>query len=181
MTRTTSPESILARLKNLRRERYPNIPPNAMLQLYAQQGFLARLDASRYGDNCVLKGAMSLFTRYGNAALVEIGEATTRMKDLYDLHVILGREEFGAELVSQALERSFAARGTPRARVADILGDDFAQDEVLNTRWKQYLSRNRFRAPSFPEVMSELQAFYGPLLLGSQRTGRWREGKWLDR
>lgn len=298
MTRTTNPDSILARLKNLWRERYPNIPPNAMLQLYAQQGFLARLDASRYGDNCVLKGAMSLFTRYGNAArptqdldlatrdfpntpeqifsllaelcavpfgdglvfnpasiqvepineqleypgvkatvqaelgssqvklqidfsfgnvitpapveltfppllieegvqvavypletvitekfaaLVEIGEATTRMKDLYDLHVILGREEFGAELVSQALERSFAARGTPRARVADILGDDFAQDEVLKNRWKQYLSRNRFRAPSFPEVMSELQAFYGPLLLGSQRTGRWGEGKWLDR
>ncbi|OLV16920.1 hypothetical protein [Deinococcus marmoris] len=48
MTRTINPASILARLKNLQRERYPNMPPNTMLQLYAQQGFLARLDASPY-------------------------------------------------------------------------------------------------------------------------------------
>jgi hypothetical protein len=58
MTKATEAQaaSLLARLKNLRRERYPNIPPNLMLLLYAQQGLLARLDASEYADHFVLKG-----------------------------------------------------------------------------------------------------------------------------
>ena len=70
MTRTTdpSPVSILARLRHLGRTQYPNLPTNAMLLLYAQQGLLARLDASPYADRFVLKGALSLFARYGQAA-----------------------------------------------------------------------------------------------------------------
>lgn len=290
MTKTINPESILARLKNLRRDHYPNIPPNAMLLLYAQQGFLARLDASDQAQYCVLKGAMSLFTRYGNAArptqdldlatrnlpntpeqihlllqelchvpfgdglnfnaesiqlatineqldypgvkahlqatlgsslvnlqvdfsfgnvitpgpielvfppllietgipvavypletvitekfaaLVEIAEATTRMKDLYDLHIILNQETFEASLMQQALERSFMARATPTERLPHILGEVFARDTTLAQRWKQYLTRNHFQAPGFTEVMEELQAFYAPLLLSGQTTGHW--------
>ena len=40
MTRTTDrgPASILARLRHLGRTQYPNLPANAMLLLYAQQG-----------------------------------------------------------------------------------------------------------------------------------------------
>ena len=50
MTKTinTNPISILAKLRNLARERYANLPANAMLLLYAQQGLLARLESSRY-------------------------------------------------------------------------------------------------------------------------------------
>lgn len=295
MTRTINAESIRVRLQNLRRDHYPNIPPNTMLQLYAQQGFLARLDASPYAEKCVLKGAMSLFARYGNtarptqdldlaardlpntpeqirtlladvcsvpfgdgltfepdsirvetinetfdypgvkaflratlgpsrvdlqfdfsfgnvitpapvelifppllidegvrvaaypletvitekfAALVEIGEVTTRMKDLYDLHVILGSEVFGAEVVREALNRSFAARSTPVDRVGDILGEEFAGDPGLTSRWNQYLRRNRFMAPAFGEVMRELRSFYGPLLLEQRASGTWDGKQW---
>lgn len=297
MTRTINPASVLARLKNLQRDHYPNIPPNTMLQLYAQQGFLARLDASPYADRLVLKGAMSLFARYGRAArptqdldlatrrlpntpsavqtlledlcavpfgdglafdpdsvrvrvingaleypgvkaflqaalgpsrvelqfdfsfgnvispapvhmtfprllldeavrisvypletvitekfaaLVEIGETTTRMKDLYDLWIILGSEPFSAEAVNTALLGSFTARNTPLDRVADILGNNFAIDETLQSRWTRYLRQQQFSAAPFQEVMALLQAFYGPLLLGGRMEGHWEcgQGKW---
>lgn len=59
--------SLLARLRHLS-TRYPNVPKSAMLLLYAQQGFLGRLDASPHGERFVLKGALSLFARYGDAA-----------------------------------------------------------------------------------------------------------------
>jgi predicted nucleotidyltransferase component of viral defense system len=59
--------SLLARLRDLSK-RYLNVPKFAMLLLYAQQGFLGRLEASRYGERFVLKGALSLFARYGDLA-----------------------------------------------------------------------------------------------------------------
>lgn len=296
MTKTINPAGILDRLKHVRRTRYPNLPPNTMLLLYAQQGFLARLDASPYAEQFVLKGALSLFARYGDAArptqdldlaaqgmpntpeqirtvldtlcatpfadgldfdprsvqvspineafdypgvtarlrttlgpsqvtlqldfsfgnvitpapvqasfpallrdegvpiaiypletvitekfaaLVEIGEATTRMKDLYDLHVILSTETFQAGIVSGALEQSFAARGTPVDRVPDILGDEFMGDTALSVRWSQYLRRTGLQAPAFADVMALLRTFYAPLLLGGRAQGQWRSGQWL--
>ncbi|MFB9992669.1 nucleotidyl transferase AbiEii/AbiGii toxin family protein [Deinococcus oregonensis] len=297
MTKTTNlqPASVRARLQDLQRRLFPNIPPNQMLLLYAQQGFLARLDASEYAEHFVLKGALSLFVRYreaarptedidlaghglgqspdqiaaamrevcgvpfadglqfdpqsvtvrpinaalkypgtavtvradlgssrtvlqldisfGNAitpeaarftfpallldpavgvsiypletvitekfaALAEIGAATTRMKDLYDLQVILGRETFEAATVGRALQRSFAARGTPRIGVEEVLALDFDADDVLAGRWQQYLRRTRFAAPPFGEVMDVIRHFYGPLLLEGLAQGRWTAGQW---
>ena len=59
MTRITeaSAASILARLRNLARTEYSNLPANLMLLLYEQQGLLARLDASPHAGQFVLKGA----------------------------------------------------------------------------------------------------------------------------
>ena len=295
MTRTINPAGLLDRLKHLQRTQYPNVPPNTMLLLYAQQGLLARLDASPYAGHFVLKGALSLFARYGDAArptqdldlasrglpntpqeiqkvlgdlcgvpfgdglsfdptslrttpinetlqypgvtarltvtlgpsrvnlqldfsfgnvitpapvqltfpallldeavrvavypletvitekfaaLVEIGEATTRMKDLYDLQVILNRETFGAALVREAIERSFTARGTPVDQVPDVLGPGFAASVLLTPRWTQYLRRNNFTAPDLTEVMALIRTFYGPLLLGDRTSGHWQDGQW---
>lgn len=295
MTRITNPASVLDRLRHLQRTRFPDVPPNTMLLLYAQQGLLARLDASDVRDAFVLKGALSLFVRYGNAArptrdidlaarglpntpsaihevleilctvpfgdgltfdpasvqvapinetfdypgvtarvratlgpsqvtvqldvsfgnvitpapvaltfppllldagidllvypletvitekfaaLVELGTATTRMKDLYDLQVILGQERFEARIVGDALDRSFAARGTPVDAVPDILSAAFAADAVMTTRWGQYLRRTGLQAPPYAEVMALLQAFYGPVLLDGGRDGTWEEGRW---
>ncbi|MGI8747611.1 MAG: nucleotidyl transferase AbiEii/AbiGii toxin family protein [Deinococcus sp.] len=295
MTRTTNPAGLLDRLKHLQRTRFPNIPPNTMLLLYAQQGLLGRLGASPYAEQFVLKGALSLFARYGNAArptqdidlagrglsntpgqirtvledlctfsfgdglifdpasiqaspineasdypgvtaklratlgpsqvtlqldfsfgnvitpapvhldfppllldqavrvasypletvitekfaaLVEIGEATTRMKDLYDLQIILSTESFEANTVHQALARSFAARGRPIDHVQAIFSDVFASEPVLAARWGQYLRRNGFSAPAFTEVMGLLRVFYAPLLLGGRTEGTWTQGTW---
>ncbi|HEX2863853.1 MAG TPA: nucleotidyl transferase AbiEii/AbiGii toxin family protein [Deinococcales bacterium] len=298
MTKPTDPsgsaptdraESVLARLRNLS-PRYPNVPRSSMLLLYAQQGLLARLQASPHGRHFVLKGALSLFVRYGDAArptedvdlaardlpntpealervlqavcavpyadgltfdpdsvrvrvinealeyqgvnaaltaslgpsqvtvpldvsfgnaitpapvalafpallvpegvpvmaypletvlsekfaaLVEIGLNTTRMKDAYDLHVILGREPFEAAVLGLALTRSFAARGTPVEDVPFTLSPEFANDETLAERWAQYRRRTHLSAPGFPEVMAQVRALFAPILLENRATGAW--------
>ena len=297
MKRTADPSaSLLARLRALS-ARFPNVPRASMLLLYAQQGFLGRLDASSHGEKFVLKGALSLFARYGDlarptedvdlaardlpntteaveavmrevcavpfgdgltfdpdavrvrvindaleypgvnvtltarlgtsratfpvdvsfgnvitpspvalafppllldeavrvaaypletvvtekfAALVEIGVNTTRMKDVYDLHMILGREPFDASVLGAALTRSFAARGTRVEDVPFILSDDFARDEVLTARWAQYRRRTGLAAPEFGAVMAEVRAFFGPVLLQGRTSGAWRPdaGAW---
>jgi Nucleotidyl transferase AbiEii toxin, Type IV TA system len=116
------------------------------------------------------------------AALVEIGVDTTRMKDVYDLHVILGREVFAAAVLGQALRRSFAARGTPTLRVPAILSDTFAQDQLLVARWKQYKRRTGAQAPTFGDVMAEVRAFFEPVLLQQQHGAEWNPHiqKWSE-
>lgn len=116
------------------------------------------------------------------AALVEIGEATTRMKDLYDLHVILTREVLTAGETLLALRRSFAARRTPEAAVPRVLDEPFGRSEVLTPRWRQYLARTRFSAPPLDTVMALLRAFYRPLLLEGRSQGTWSpaEARWDD-
>lgn len=55
-------ESILARLRHQGRIR--GLEPQAMLLLYIQECFLARLSQSRYVDQLVLKGGLSMYARY---------------------------------------------------------------------------------------------------------------------
>ena len=283
-------ESIRAKLKNLGKNVYTRHPSSGMLLLYTQQGFLGRLAASPYAHQFVLKGALSLFARYGQvarptedidlaargmpntpeqlltvlkniceldlgdgltfdadsiqvqpineglkypgvgvkvtasldtskivlqidvsfgnvitpapvqlafpalllgeavtvngypletvitekfAALVERGAATTRMKDIYDLWVILRQESFDAAVVRRALQNSFEARGTPVQDIPTVLNAEFAGDEALNRQWAQYLRRTKFEAPSLSDVWVLLQAFYRPLLLAGVNAGQW--------
>jgi Nucleotidyl transferase AbiEii toxin, Type IV TA system len=110
------------------------------------------------------------------AALVELGEANTRMKDVYDLWQILGREALDAGLLAQAMTGSFAARATPLEAIAPTLGATFAHSPIFEQRWQTYLKRTGLRAPPFAEVMTLISAFYGPVLLEHRRSGTWEPG-----
>ena len=112
------------------------------------------------------------------AAFAELGEATTRMKDFYDLQLILPRETFEADLMRQALHGSFAARGTPMNQVAWVLATGFDGDGLLAGRWALYLRRTGLSAPALDAVLRPLRRFYGPLLLQSGEPGTWVAGRW---
>lgn len=116
------------------------------------------------------------------ATVIGIGEATTRMKDLYDLQVILTREALQAGETALALRRSFAARWTPEEALPRILNEAFGQSEVLTPHWRQYLARTRLPAPPFSAVMELLRAFYRPLLLEGRRQGNstFTAARWED-
>lgn len=91
------------------------------------------------------------------AALCELGPVTTRMKDLYDLWVILQRETLDPVTLKQAVNRSFANRSTPPA--AEVLSEAFATDPEMQRKWSQYLRRTGLEAPGqFSEVMAALRS-----------------------
>ena len=282
MTKPADPSmSLLARLRNVARQQ--DLPVDTRLLLYTQQGFLARLDRSRYSEQFVVKGGMSLYTRYhtaarptqdldlaarhlpntpegvrealveivsqdfpdglnfdpadittremqiesdyqgvaaqvtatvgrarqslpldisfGNvitpapvtlafpallvteevsvrvypletvmaekfAALCELGLVTTRMKDLYDLWVILQRETLDPVTLKQAVTRSFQARGTPPA--TEVLSDTFANDSDMQRKWSQYLRRTGLEAPQeFSDVMAALRSDLAEIALAT--------------
>lgn len=91
------------------------------------------------------------------AALCELGLVTTRMKDIYDLWVILRREDLDPVTLKQAVSRSFGNRGTPPA--TEVLSEAFAADPEMQRKWSQYLRRTGLEAPGqFLEVMATLRS-----------------------
>lgn len=92
------------------------------------------------------------------AAMVEIGETTSRMKDFYDLHAIFTQETLELTTLQQAIDRSFEHRNTPREDVEKVLGEVFLNSPVLATAWTRYLNTSGLTAPKrFREVMALIQ------------------------
>lgn len=75
-------------------------------------------------------------------ALVVLGMATSRMKDLYDLDLLGRRFEFGRALVA-AVWATFARRGTPVPKVLPVgLSDAFATDSTKQVQWRAFLRKS---------------------------------------
>ena len=106
------------------------------------------------------------------ATLVELGLLTTRMKDVYDLSIISAREALTWSSLHAAAGHSFAARGTPDGRT--VLTTDFAADEMLAGRWRQFLRRTTLPAPA---EFSETMQLLNPFLIAILPDGYGRDGR----
>ncbi|GGJ59280.1 nucleotidyl transferase AbiEii/AbiGii toxin family protein [Deinococcus roseus] len=114
------------------------------------------------------------------AALLELGRATTRMKDLYDLHTILQRETFELAMLQQAIERAFLNRGTLREAHLEVFSTEFWGDPALQGRWQLFLRRTRLDAPQdLRTLMQTLAEFLQPTL-GPSAEKTWvpEAGQW---
>lgn len=75
-------------------------------------------------------------------AMVRIGRENSRMKDFYDVWLLLQTAGFD-ETLGQSIGATFARRATPLpAQLPDALSDDFADDPIKQTQWKAFLRRS---------------------------------------
>jgi len=99
-------------------------------------------------------------------AMVELGELNSRMRDFYDVWLLSRQFDFRGEVLTEAVRRTFAARGTgiPACPVAFTNG--FARDETKQAQWRAFLRRSRIEnAPrSFAEVVAAVAALLRPVL-----------------
>jgi hypothetical protein len=88
------------------------------------------------------------------AALVELGAATTRVKDVYDLHHILTHDPPAIGSLAHALRATFARRGTTLAGSAGLVTT--LQDEPgLARLWSRFLMESGLSAP--PDLAAALE------------------------
>ena len=80
-------------------------------------------------------------------AIVQLGFASTRMKDFYDLLEIARTFAFEGELLRRALANTFTRRETelPNGTLVG-LSDAFAADGSKQKQWKAFLSRSGLQA-----------------------------------
>lgn len=76
-------------------------------------------------------------------AMVKLGQANSRMKDLYDLAVLSQTFAFEGELLARAIAATFARRGTPLPTGLPVaLTTEFTDDRMKTTQWNAFLRKS---------------------------------------
>ncbi len=103
-------------------------------------------------------------------AIAMLGMTNSRVKDYFDLSVLLERESFDADLVAQAINATFVRRGTLVPTELPIgLSDEFAHDPSREALWRAFLKKNQLPFEPLTEVVNRLQATLGPALRHASR------------
>ena len=101
-------------------------------------------------------------------AMVWLGIANTRMKDFYDIWIIMQKFSFNGQLLAQAIEATFVRRNTLLPASAPLaLSKVFSSDAVKQTQWKAFLRKNALQADNlaFADIITALHDFLMPPIL----------------
>lgn len=92
-------------------------------------------------------------------ALSSLGIANSRMKDYFDLWILVQHTDFDGDTLRQAIRATFDRRKT--ALTGDVpfgLTDAFAQDAQKQAQWQAFLRKNRLEALALNDVIAALVA-----------------------
>lgn len=91
-------------------------------------------------------------------AIVSLGMANSRMKDYFDLWVLLNRCELDPQILHQAVNATMARRRTVVPVGLPLgLSDEFMADVQKNAQWNAFIKRNALQAPSLSETVASLR------------------------
>lgn len=92
-------------------------------------------------------------------AICLLGMANTRLKDYFDLDVLLSQGTLDQEQLRKAVEATFARRklGIPSAWPVGLT-DTFATDSGKQTQWTAFLRKNRLQQMPLHEVVGRIRS-----------------------
>ena len=86
--------------------------------------------------------------------MIDLGTINSRMKDFFDVYMILKGDKVDHGLLKEAVVEVFANRGTEMAPDHVVFSDGFVQDETRQKMWKAYLKKIKYKEElPFEEVM----------------------------
>lgn len=93
------------------------------------------------------------------------GMTNSRVKDYFDLSVLLARETFDANLLAQAINATFERRGMVVPAEPPIgLSEEFAHDASRQALWQAFLKKNDLAAEPLAAIVERLRISLGPAL-----------------
>lgn len=98
-------------------------------------------------------------------AIVRLGRVNSRVKDHFDLWLLLVIDGQEADHVVPALIATFERRGTVMPEGTPVgLSDEFAQDARVLAQWRAFVTRNELTTPDFPELLRQLREVAVPMI-----------------
>jgi Nucleotidyl transferase AbiEii toxin, Type IV TA system len=100
-------------------------------------------------------------------AIVVLGMANSRLKDYYDLSVLLEREKLDQKILRNAIQATFARRQTQLPTEIPIgLTNEYGQYPSKQTQWAAFLRKNDLAITSLLGLVVVLRAGFEEPLLG---------------
>ena len=95
-------------------------------------------------------------------AIVSLGMANSRMKDYFDLWVLMRNAALDQEILERAIRATLARRGTQMpAGIPAGLSDQFAEDRTRKALWEAFVGRNKLDANSLDKTVEFLRKRFG--------------------
>ena len=92
-------------------------------------------------------------------AMIVLGMRNSRLKDYFDLWVLLRQGGFDPAVLAQAIHATCTRRETDLpAGWPTGLDDEFAADVTKLAQWQAFLRKNQLEAPALAELIAELRA-----------------------
>lgn len=118
-------------------------------------------------------------------AMVKLGQINGRIRDFFDLWLLLRQFNFEGELLARAIRETFANRGTVVNPAPVAWTAEFAGDPTKISQWTGFLRKSLidFAPATFQEIIDEIAGFIGPVAraISSDEpfTSRWTApGPW---
>lgn len=98
-------------------------------------------------------------------ALTSLGMLNSRMKDYFDLWVLVRYSELDQQTLIRAVAATFERRQTGIPNGVPIgLSDEFANDPLKEKQWNAFLRKNSIASRSLSDVVKDLRGFLMPVL-----------------
>jgi len=98
-------------------------------------------------------------------AMVKLGILNSRMKDFFDIWLMLRQFDFEGQKLSTAIAKTFSTRGTDIQSGPISLTNTFVDDTVKTAQWRGFIRKNLLTNVSqdLGEVVKAIAAFLGPI------------------
>lgn len=98
-------------------------------------------------------------------AITLLGMTNSRVKDYFDLSVLLEREALDTELLAQAIKATFERRGMAVPTELPVgLTDEFAHDVSRQALWRSFARKNELDPEPLPAIVGRLRLALEPAL-----------------
>ena len=91
-------------------------------------------------------------------AVVDLADQSSRMKDYYDLYTILHNEKLDADVLQEAIIRTFENRHTPYDDNTMFFRKEFSENRQMQVRWQAFIKKiTKNTELAFAEVVTYIQ------------------------
>ena len=98
-------------------------------------------------------------------AMVKLGVLNSRMKDFFDIWLLLCQFDFRGPRLAAAIAKTFSTRGTDIQPEPIALTNSLAEDATKTVQWRGFIRKNRLTnvPQNFSEVIKAIAVFLGPI------------------
>jgi predicted nucleotidyltransferase component of viral defense system len=106
-------------------------------------------------------------------AIVSLGELNSRMKDFYDIFILLSEKKFNRDILQKAIVETFKRRGTDILKSDQVFKKEFIEDRSRVNQWKLFLKKIGQKDIEFEYVMNVIKKSLLPIYNNIKKENRF--------